>query len=64
MNIEKAIKILTGSTTSLNLTDYQEAIRLGLEALKRVKDIRRSEPVYGMDADPVLYSLLPGETVK
>ena len=67
MNIEKAIEIkqrIGDEFFATNPGVIVEAERLSIEALKRVKDIRRSKPVYGMDGDPVLYSLLPGETEK
>lgn len=58
MNLEKAIEILSLSsngTTPVTLADLQDAMKLGIEAMKCVKEIRH-HPF------PEEVLLLPGET--
>lgn len=58
MNIDKAIDILSVDITytyPVHFKELQNAIRLGIEALKEVKDARYGNPA--LDGE-----LLPGET--
>ena len=58
MKIDKAIKTLKAYQGGVKLSGVKvlyDAIQLGIEALERIKELRRSE-----DASP--YPLLPGET--
>ncbi len=58
MTIDKAIEILTQytkGTDMLYLPDFLDALKLGIEALKRVQ-LQRG--IWGMKQD----ALLPGET--
>ena len=58
MTADEAIKILTDTpiaTASDDTEKYHRAARLGIEALKRVRDSRRPDPLYPDE-------LLPGET--
>ena len=58
MKLEKAIEILTQhqkGTDPLYLRDLPDAEKLGIEALKRLRDYRSG-------ISPLDYPLLPGET--
>ena len=58
MKIEKAIEILTTHTKepcTISFDDLKEAEKLGIEALKRVKDNREN-------LLPFAFHALPGET--
>lgn len=58
MKLEKAIKILTDikdEDPELYMDDEQEAIKLGIEALKGIKKVRKT-------FRPYVEALLPGET--
>ena len=55
MKIEKAVKVLSGKCRFTN-PEHNEAIRLGIRALKRIQDARDIEP-----KSPCA-DLLPGET--
>ncbi|MBA7535574.1 hypothetical protein ES705_27832 [subsurface metagenome] len=60
MNLEKAIEILQQDWNSQETgeqSDYQDAVRLGIEALKTIKEMRY-ESVYDGTTQ------LPGETKK
>ena len=58
MKIEKAIEILTDSiadNTLLITLEHDAAVKLGVEALKRVDNVHRHRA-------PFYWELLPGET--
>ncbi len=58
MTLEKAIEILNlahAGVISIQSKDYQDAVKLGIEAMKRVEDMRIS-PCTTAD------EILPGET--
>jgi len=58
MKIEKAVKLLEELKEGLDLplmTDEEDALKLGIEAMKRVAGNRKYP-------QPTVYPLLPGET--
>ena len=60
MKLEKAIEILhdlLGEGPQFSPDDRRDAVKLGIEALKRLQDIRKSPWTTGVE-------ILPGETTE